>query len=282
MLVQTVRKTFFRTIVINVKTIEILGSTPNTASEWKLLSHVWLFATPWIVPVQSPLSTGFSRQEYWSGLPCPPPGDLPDLGIKLASPVSPVLQTDSLPLEPLGKPGQNPWVSCHSLLQGIFPIQESNPGLPYWRWILYQLRHQGSSRILEWVAYPFSSRSSWPRNQTRISCIAGRFFTIWATREALLFYSWGLFHCIHVPHLFFIHFHSRDYLQRFVQEHRNPLRWCSNSKEEDAVTGTQRWGGCVEGMGDLKRALRYVWYVCAICIWYIYVSNSMTLLYIWN
>ena len=47
MLVQMVRKTFFRTTVINVKTIEILGSTPNTASEWKLLSHVWLFATPW-------------------------------------------------------------------------------------------------------------------------------------------------------------------------------------------------------------------------------------------
>ena len=43
-------------------------------------SHVWLFAIPWIVACQAPLSMGFSRQEYWSGLPCPPPGDIPNLG----------------------------------------------------------------------------------------------------------------------------------------------------------------------------------------------------------
>ena len=51
----------------------------------KSISHVRLFATPWIVARQAPLSMGFSRQEYWSGLPCPPPGDLPNLGIKTAS-----------------------------------------------------------------------------------------------------------------------------------------------------------------------------------------------------
>ena len=44
---------------------------------------VWLFATPWTVAHQAPLSMGFSRQEYWSGLPCPPPGDLPDQGLNL-------------------------------------------------------------------------------------------------------------------------------------------------------------------------------------------------------
>ena len=71
-----------------------------------------------------------------------------------------------------------------SLLQGIFPTQGLNPGLPHCRQILYQLSHQGSPRILEWVAYPFSSRSSQPRNQTRVSCIAGWFFTNWAIREA--------------------------------------------------------------------------------------------------
>ena len=49
------------------------------------LSHVWLFATPWTVAHHAPLSMGFSRQEYWSGLPCPPPGDLPDPGIKPTS-----------------------------------------------------------------------------------------------------------------------------------------------------------------------------------------------------
>ena len=59
----------------------------------------------------------------------------------------------------------------------IFPTQGSNPGLPHCGQILYQLSHQGSPRILEWVAYPFSRRSSCPRNQTRVSCIAGRFFT---------------------------------------------------------------------------------------------------------
>ena len=54
-------------------------------------SRVQLFVTLWTVAHQAPLSTGFSRQEYWSGLPCPPPGDLPDLGIKPASLSPPAL-----------------------------------------------------------------------------------------------------------------------------------------------------------------------------------------------
>ena len=75
------------------------------------------------------------------------------------------------------------WSSL-SLLQGIFPTQGSNPGLLHCRQILYQLSHKGSPRILEWVAYPFSGKSSWPRNQTGVSSIAGGFFANWATREA--------------------------------------------------------------------------------------------------
>ena len=71
-----------------------------------------------------------------------------------------------------------------SLHQWIFPTQGSNPGLPHCGHFLYQLSHQGRPRILEWVACPFSRGSSWPRNQTRVSCIAGRFFTNWAIREA--------------------------------------------------------------------------------------------------
>ena len=63
-------------------------------------SHVQLFATLWSIACQAPLSMGFSRQEYWSGLPFPAPGDLPDPGIKFESPMSPVLQADSLPLSP--------------------------------------------------------------------------------------------------------------------------------------------------------------------------------------
>ena len=72
---------------------------------------------------------GVSRQEYWSGLPCPP--------------------------------------------LGIFPTQGSNPGFLHCRWIFfYQLSHQGSPRILEWVAYPLPMGTSWPRSQTGVSCIA--------------------------------------------------------------------------------------------------------------
>ena len=67
----------------------------------KSLSCVWLFATPWTVAHQAPLSTGFSRQEYQSGLPFPCPGDLPDPGIELQSPA---LQADALLSEPPGKP----------------------------------------------------------------------------------------------------------------------------------------------------------------------------------
>ena len=59
-----------------------------------ILSPVQLFATPWIVVSQAPLSMGFSRQEYWSGLLCPPPEDLPDPGIKPASLASPALQVE--------------------------------------------------------------------------------------------------------------------------------------------------------------------------------------------
>ena len=95
-------------------------------------------------PIRPLCTWGFSRQEYWSGLPYPPPEGLRNAGI---DPSSPALQADSL----LSAPQERPW-------------------------------------ILEWVAYLFSKGSSWPRNQTRISCISGRFFTSWATREAIYIY----------------------------------------------------------------------------------------------
>ena len=65
-------------------------------SKVKSLNHVQLFVTPWTVACQAPLSMGFSRQEYWSELPFPSPGDLPGPGIELGSPA---LQADSLPTE---------------------------------------------------------------------------------------------------------------------------------------------------------------------------------------
>ena len=67
----------------------------------KSLHHVKLFAIPWTVAYQAPPSMGFTRQEYWSRLPFPSPGDLPEPGIK---PGSPALQADALPSEPPGKP----------------------------------------------------------------------------------------------------------------------------------------------------------------------------------
>ena len=84
---------------------------------------------------------------------------------------------------PWNSPGQNTGVGSHSLLQGIFPTQGLDPGLPHCRWIIYHMSHQGSPRILEWVAYPFSSGSSKPSNRTKVSCIVGGFFTSLAKRE---------------------------------------------------------------------------------------------------
>ena len=103
-------------------------------SEWKSLSHVQLFRTPWNSPWDSP--------------------------------------------------GQNPGVGSLSLFQVIFPTQGSKPGLPHCRRILYQLSHQARPRTLEWVSYPFSRISSWPRNQTKVFSIASRFLTYWASRKA--------------------------------------------------------------------------------------------------
>ena len=70
-------------------------------SEVKSLSRVQLFATPWTIAYQAPQSMGFSRQECWSRLQFPSPGDIPDPGIE---PGSPTLQADALPSEPPGKP----------------------------------------------------------------------------------------------------------------------------------------------------------------------------------
>ena len=83
---------------------------------------------------------GILQQEYWSGLPCPPPGALPNPRI---NPRSPALQTDSLLSEPPGKPKKT-GVGCLSLLQENFPTQESIWGLLHCRQIVYQLSYQGS------------------------------------------------------------------------------------------------------------------------------------------
>ena len=90
---------------------------------------------------------------------------------------------DPMDYSPWNSPGHNTGVGYLSLLQGIFLTQELSWGLLHCRWILFQLSQKGSPGILEWVAYPFSSRSSQPRNWTGVSCTAGRFFTNWTLRE---------------------------------------------------------------------------------------------------
>ena len=143
-------------------------------------SCVCLFVTPWTSSCQAPQSMGFSRQEYWSGLPFPPPGNLPDPGIEPTSLMSPVWQSGSLPLAPPGSPWQGwKWESsflihlcCAQLLSPIHLSATSciPPGSCV-RGIL-----QG--RILEQVAVCFSRRYSQPRDQTQVSHIVGRFFTV--------------------------------------------------------------------------------------------------------
>ena len=122
--------------------------------KWKSLSGVWLFVTPWTIQ-----SREFSRPEYWSGWPFPSSGDLSNPGIE---PRSPALQVDSLPAEPQGKP-KNTGVGSLSLLQWIFPTQESNQGFLRCRQILYQLSCQGSPWVsLKWLQWDkWKSRWVW-------------------------------------------------------------------------------------------------------------------------
>ena len=87
-------------------------------------SQVQLFVIQWTIACQAPMSMGFSRQECWSGLPFPPPGDLPAPGIE---PTSPALQEDSLPSEPPGKP--NNWVVSNSLGCAFQYLSQPNPFL---------------------------------------------------------------------------------------------------------------------------------------------------------
>ena len=103
----------------------------------------------------------YSRQEYWSGLPLPSPGDLPDLGIKLGSPT---LQADALPSEPY--------------YLTISEVKVAQSCLTLWDLMDYTVHRILQARILEWVAFAFSRGSSQPKDRTQLSRVAGRFFTI--------------------------------------------------------------------------------------------------------
>ena len=200
------------------RTLEWVAISFSNAWKWKVkvrsLSCVRLFGTPWTAVFQAPPFMGFSRQEHWSGLiglsyskGCwrspnlfsysPHPGSwfpvfyvtslwwsylLCHLHCSLNNIflLKYIARIKTFTEETICEHYE--WETDTSL--AIFPTQGSNPGLLQHGWILYQLSHQGSQRTLEWVAYSFSSGTFWPRNRTGISCIAGGFFTSWATREA--------------------------------------------------------------------------------------------------
>ena len=109
-----------------------------------MFSHFQLFMTLWTAVYQAPLSMGFSRQEYWSGLSCPSPGDLSDPGIKPMSPASPVLQAYSLTTEPPGKPIKSYWRS--SIIKSIRGFWDQN---------VWQLWASAEQFILEGSYYTF-------------------------------------------------------------------------------------------------------------------------------
>ena len=126
----------------------------------KSLQSCLIHATLWTIAHQALLSMEFSKQEYWSGLPCPSPGDFPDPGIEPAyftylalaggffTPESESCSVTSDSLRPNGlyspwnSPGPNTGVGSLSLLQGIFPTQGLSSGLLHCRQILYQLSHK--------------------------------------------------------------------------------------------------------------------------------------------
>ena len=114
-------------------------------------SHVPLFVTLRTIALQAPLSMGFSRQEYWRGLLCPPPGDLPNPGIE---PRSPILQADSLPAEPQGKPKTTMLrYAAAKSLQSCLTLCDPRDGSPLGSSVPGILQ----ARTLEWVAISFSN-----------------------------------------------------------------------------------------------------------------------------
>ena len=130
--------------------------------------------------------------------------------------------SDSLRLHglysPWNSPGQDTGVGSLSLLQGILPTQGWNPGLPHCRQMLYKLSQQGSPSLLEWVAHPFSRGSCWPRNLTRVSCTAGRFFTNWAI-------SLWLISCVYSGKLFYLSSRMTVFVPRVVVKMKWDHAW---------------------------------------------------------
>ena len=139
-------------------------------------------------------------------------------------------------------PDQNTGVGSLSLLQAIFSTQGSNPGLLHCRQILYQLSHKGSPRILEWVAYPFSSGSSWSRNQTRgllhcrqilyqLSYQGSPHYSILQLKEKLL----GILLAAPVVRTRYFHCHGPRFNPWLVRKQILQAAWLSKKKKKNCI-----------------------------------------------
>ena len=148
----------------------------------KLFSCVWLFETPWTVAHQALPSMGFSRQEYWGGLPFPSPGHLPNPGIEPR--LTAYMQT--LPSEPQGK-SHITYICCISIAQSCLTLwdpMDCSPPVSSIHGIL-------QARILEWVAIPFSRGSSMTQGSNPSLLHCKWILYHWATREALSEDKWS-------------------------------------------------------------------------------------------
>ena len=184
-------------------------------------SHVRLCVTPWMAAYQAPPSLGFSRQEHWSGLTFPSPMHESEKWKWSRSVMSDSQQPHGLQptrlLHPWDFPGKSTGVGCHCPI-GVVNRSPSTEEVRTQLSVTVSYQHnekkvkvpesclalcdptvcslQGSSvhgilqaRILERVAISFSRESSWPRDRIQVSCIAGGFYTIWATWEAQEYWS---------------------------------------------------------------------------------------------
>ena len=206
--------------ILQARTLEWVAISFSNAWKWKgkvkSLSHVWFFATPWTAAYQAPPSTGFSRQEYQSGVPLPSPmypivwtekqskafnwalhsrqnkikEKLSSFGLKSGKGKIPKALRKCSRGNPSfsSEEGKllNSMDSCFKIDMKWSEVAQScltlcNPmdcSLPG-----FSVYGIFQARVLEWVAISFSRGSSWPRDRTQVSRIASRHFTLWATRE---------------------------------------------------------------------------------------------------
>ena len=156
-----------------------------------VFNSIWVFETPWTVACQVPLSMGFSRQEYWSELPFPFQGIFPTQGWNSRLLCLLHWEADSLPLSHLGRPGgvqslivtgkKKRW-KCQSLNHvGLFASQWTVASQSLCPW-------DSPGKNTGMGSHSPLQGSSQPRDWTCVSCTEGRFFIVWATREA--FHCW--------------------------------------------------------------------------------------------